>query len=26
LWHDVLRRQRGKLAMLAAYPPHPSVN
>jgi putative transcriptional regulator len=26
LWHDVLRRQRGELAMLAAYPPHPSVN
>jgi putative transcriptional regulator len=26
LWHDVLRRQGGKLAMLAAYPPHPSLN
>ncbi|MGA2037161.1 MAG: YqgE/AlgH family protein, partial [Acidimicrobiales bacterium] len=26
LWHDVLRRQRGELTMLAAYPPHPSVN
>ena len=26
LWHDVLRRQRGDLALLAAYPPHPSVN
>jgi putative transcriptional regulator len=26
LWHDVLRRQRGRLAMLASYPPHPSVN
>jgi putative transcriptional regulator len=26
LWHDVLRRQRAELAMLASYPPHPSVN
>jgi putative transcriptional regulator len=26
LWHDVLKRQGGKLALLAAYPPHPSVN
>ena len=26
LWHDVLQRQRGSLAMLAAYPPSPSVN
>ncbi len=26
LWHDVLRRQRGGLRLLAAYPPHPSVN
>lgn len=26
LWHDVLQRQGGKLAMLAAYPPTPSVN
>jgi putative transcriptional regulator len=26
LWHDVLHRQGGKLALLAAYPPHPSVN
>jgi putative transcriptional regulator len=26
LWHDVLRRQGGRLALLAAYPPHPSVN
>jgi putative transcriptional regulator len=26
LWHDVLQRQGGKLALLAAYPPHPSVN
>jgi len=26
LWHDVLRRQGGKLALLATYPPHPSVN
>jgi putative transcriptional regulator len=26
LWHDVLRRQGGKLAMLASYPPTPSVN
>jgi putative transcriptional regulator len=26
LWHDVLRRQRAELAMLAVYPPHPSVN
>jgi putative transcriptional regulator len=26
LWHDVLRRQRGNLSLLASYPPHPSVN
>jgi len=26
LWHDVLQRQGGKVALLAAYPPHPSVN
>lgn len=26
LWHDVLRRQGGQLAILATYPPHPSVN
>jgi putative transcriptional regulator len=26
LWHDVLRRQGGQLALLAGYPPHPSVN
>ena len=26
LWHDVLQRQGGRLAMLAAYPPSPSVN
>ncbi len=26
LWHDVLQRQGGKVAMLAAYPPSPSVN
>ncbi|MHB8681535.1 MAG: YqgE/AlgH family protein [Acidimicrobiales bacterium] len=26
LWHDVLQRQGGKLAMLAGYPPTPSVN
>lgn len=26
LWHDVLRRQGGGLAILAAYPPHPAVN
>lgn len=26
LWHDVLRRQGGRLGMLAAYPPSPSVN
>ncbi len=26
LWHDVLQRQGGKLALLATYPPHPSVN
>jgi putative transcriptional regulator len=26
LWHDVLRRQGGELAVIAAYPPHPSVN
>jgi putative transcriptional regulator len=25
-WHDVLRRQRGRLAMLATYPPSPLVN
>lgn len=26
LWHDVLRRQGGRIAMLATYPPSPSVN
>lgn len=26
LWHDVLQRQGGRLAMLAAYPPSPTVN
>lgn len=26
LWHDVLQRQGGRLGMLAAYPPSPSVN
>jgi len=26
LWHDVLRRQGGDLALIAAYPLHPSVN
>jgi putative transcriptional regulator len=26
LWHDVLQRQGGTLALLAGYPPHPSVN
>ena len=26
LWHDVLQRQGGSLALLATYPPHPSVN
>lgn len=26
LWHRVLRRQRGKLAMFAYFPPDPSVN
>lgn len=26
LWHDVLRRQGGTVALLAGYPPHPSVN
>lgn len=26
LWHDVLRRQGGALALLATYPAHPSVN
>lgn len=26
LWHDVLQRQGGKLAMLASYPPSPTVN
>jgi putative transcriptional regulator len=26
LWHDVLQRQGGRLAMLAAYPPTPTVN
>lgn len=26
VWHDVLRRQGGELALLAGYPPHPSVN
>lgn len=26
LWHDVLKRQGGDMAMLATYPPTPSVN
>ena len=26
LWHDVLQRQGGRRAMLASYPPTPSVN
>ena len=26
LWHDVLQRQGGQLALLANFPPHPSVN
>jgi putative transcriptional regulator len=26
LWHDVLQRQGGSMAMLATYPPSPSVN
>ncbi len=26
LWADVLRRQRGRLALYAAYPPDPSMN
>jgi putative transcriptional regulator len=26
LWHDVLQRQGGRLALLAGYPPHPSFN
>ena len=26
LWHDVLQRQGGRLAMLATYPPTPGVN
>lgn len=26
LWHDVLQRQGGRLAMLATYPPSPTVN
>jgi putative AlgH/UPF0301 family transcriptional regulator len=26
LWHDVMRRQGGKLSLLAAFPPHPSLN
>lgn len=26
LWHDVVRRQGGELALLAAYPPHPMFN
>jgi putative transcriptional regulator len=26
LWHDVMRRQGGKLSLLATYPPHPSLN
>jgi putative transcriptional regulator len=26
LWHDVLQRQGGKLALLSGYPPHPSFN
>lgn len=26
LWHDVLRRQGGELAIVAAYPPDPELN
>ena len=26
MWREVLRRQGGKLAMLANFPPHPSMN
>jgi len=26
LWHDVLQRQGGQLALLSGYPPHPSFN
>lgn len=26
LWHDVMRRQGGKLSLLATYPSHPSQN
>lgn len=26
LWHDVMRRQGGALALLATYPSHPSLN
>jgi putative transcriptional regulator len=26
LWHDVIRRQGGELALLATYPSHPSLN
>ena len=26
LWHDVLRRQSGELAVVAAYPPDPDLN
>lgn len=26
LWHDVLQRQGGRLALLSGYPPHPSLN
>jgi putative transcriptional regulator len=26
LWHDVVRRQGGKLSLLATYPPHPGLN
>ena len=26
LWHDVLKRQGGQLALLATFPPHPSLN
>lgn len=26
LWHDVLRRQGGKLSMLATFPRHPTLN